>query len=122
MVRRLRSQADRRKTEFIVEAPKEGQRLEDCRILVALVGRPEHDATWLSTIKELGEELENLEENLDFAGRRLTPRPHGNVRDNRRGNFNTATVATSYGGGQTVSTLFVLVLSEPLFRCRLPES
>ena len=34
--------------EFIVEAPREGQRLEDCRILVTLVGRPEHEATWLT--------------------------------------------------------------------------
>lgn len=89
-------------THFIVEAPKLGQTLEECRILIILAGRPSNDLSFLDSVRELGAELEALEGRLEFAHRLLIPCPHGGTDDNRRGGHKTGTMGTSYGGGQTV--------------------
>ncbi|KAF7797134.1 hypothetical protein EIP86_008326 [Pleurotus ostreatoroseus] len=71
------------------------------RIIATLVGRPVNDPTWdTKTMEGLRAALEELRKQLDFGTNMVIPVPPGGSKENRRGEFCSATIGVSYGGGQ----------------------
>lgn len=73
------------------------------RIVVILVGRPAGDATWDAALQGVQEALAETAAALRFGDSQFLPARSSSVTENRRGDFRTAAVGVSYGGGQKVS-------------------
>ena len=103
-----------RHPKLLVEAPKPGQDIRDCRILVILAGRPVGDDGYLAATQALGDDIGDFLEDLRFGKFCVVPKPHKGREDNSRGkNHKTSTFGNSFGGGQTVSNFSPLCICTP---------
>lgn len=80
------------------------------RIVVILAGRPQDDRTWDETMKGVRAALELLDEELQFGDSQVLPKPSHGSTENWRGQYKTAAFRVSYGGGQTVRRVILLLL------------
>ncbi len=85
------------------------------RIIVILAGRPTEDESYVESMERLQCVLAETRESLRFGKYQCVPAPSSGATENRRGNFKTAAVGVSYGGGQKVhyTTLSVVFFDSP---------